>query len=89
MPLEAMARGVPFIYHNPHRETVKTYSEPQGAFEVTASGAELGEALKAVDPDPEKARRRVEPFFSKIVDTDRAARSERRGAEAIGRRLQP
>ena len=89
MPLEAMARGVPFIYHNPHGETVKTYSEPQGSFEVTASGTELGDALRAIDPGPEKTRRRVEPFFANFVDTDRAARSERRGAEAIGRRLHP
>jgi hypothetical protein len=30
VPFEAMARGVPFVYHNPHGETVPTFMNPDG-----------------------------------------------------------
>ena len=36
-PFEAMARGVPFIYHNPHGELVPTFQSPDGAFRITTT----------------------------------------------------
>jgi len=83
MPLEAMARGVPFIYHNPHAETVKTFADPMGAFEVTQSADQLAQALRSLDPAPTDARLRCAPFFSHHVDIDRDRPSELRAAEAI------
>jgi hypothetical protein len=83
MPFEAMARGVPFIYHNPHGEAVRTFADPLGAFEVTTSAEGLAEALGGLGPDPAAHRARVEPFFGRHVDIDRNTTSERRGAEAI------
>ena len=44
MPFEAMARGVPFIYHNPHGETVRTFADPMGAFKISRSADELAHA---------------------------------------------
>ncbi len=29
VPFEAMARGIPFVYHNPHGERVPTFAEPR------------------------------------------------------------
>ena len=87
MPLEAMARGVPFIYHNPHGETVQTFHQPLGAFETTADAAELSAALSSTDFDPERSRAKVERFFTNVVDVDSTARSEQRGAAAIASRL--
>jgi hypothetical protein len=83
MPFEAMARGVPFIYHNPHGEAVRTFADPLGAFEVTTSAEGLAEALGGLGPDPAAHRARVAPFFGRHVDIDRNTTSERRGAEAI------
>ncbi len=48
VPFEAMARGVPFVYHNPHNEAVPTFKQPQGAFEVTATADELAAAASFV-----------------------------------------
>jgi hypothetical protein len=88
MPLEAMARGVAFIYHNPHQESVRTYQQPAGAFETTTGAADLGMALESIDSDPAKTRAKVEEFFTNFVDVDPAKQSERRGAEAIAGRLE-
>jgi hypothetical protein len=82
MPLEAMARGVPFVYHNPHGETVGTYAEPMGAFDVTDSSRALAAALGAIDPSQD-TRRRAASFFTHHVDVDRSHRSELRGADVV------
>ncbi|HEY7469075.1 MAG TPA: hypothetical protein VIC07_06050 [Acidimicrobiia bacterium] len=82
MPLEAMARGVPFVYHNPHGEAVRTFSEPLGAFEVTGDADELTSVLSNLDPGVEW-RRRFSPFFARHVDVDPTALSEQRSARAI------
>ena len=82
MPLEAMARGVSFVYHNPHGETVKTFSDPMGAFETTTSVDQLVEALGRV-AGPEENRSRCEPFFLHHVDVDRGVPSESRSADVI------
>lgn len=84
MPLEAMARGLPFVYHNPHGETVKTFSDPIGGFEITTSGDELASALTGLGPEDDY-RSRCEGFFLRHVDVDRNKRSEQRAAEAIAR----
>jgi len=37
VPFEAMARGVPFVYHNPHGEKVATFADGGSAFRTTTS----------------------------------------------------
>jgi hypothetical protein len=87
MPLEAMARGVPFIYHNPHRETVKTFADPMGAYDVSTTADELAAAIRALDPIQHDPRTRYASFFSNHVDVDRARPSEIRAVEAIVEQL--
>jgi hypothetical protein len=78
-----MARGVPFIYHNPHGELVKTFSDPMGSFNVTTSAEQLAQALIALKEGPVDHRLRAQPFFAHHVDVDRKRRSEQRSAEII------
>lgn len=51
VPFEAMAMGVPFVYHNPHGETVKTFADAHGAFGTSDSTRSLvlriGSAMNA------------------------------------------
>ncbi len=84
MPLEAMACGVPFIYHNPHGEKVGTFADPMGAFQMTSSGDELADALRALDPGMDH-RLRAEEFFKHYVSMNPASTSEQRSAEALMR----
>ncbi|MGH8913532.1 MAG: hypothetical protein ACRDZM_03355 [Acidimicrobiia bacterium] len=86
MPFEAMARGVPFVYHNPHRETVKTFADPMGAFDTVASAGDLARTLRELEPGSDH-RLRSQSLFAHHVDVDRARGSEERGAEAIAGRL--
>lgn len=83
MPFEAMARGVPFIYHNPHQEAVRTFADPMGAFDVTTTAAELAQSLRGPTPDAQNCRLRCQAFFSEHIDVDRARRSEQRAVDAI------
>ena len=46
VPFEAMARGMEFIYFNPHGERVPTFAEPAGAFASAVGIDELGDALR-------------------------------------------
>jgi hypothetical protein len=87
MPLEAMARGVPFIYHNPHREAVKTFADPMGAYDVSTTAEELAAAIRALDLIEHDPRTRCASFFSHHVDVDRARPSEIRAVEAIVEQL--
>jgi hypothetical protein len=87
MPFEAMARGVPFIYHNPHQEAVRTFADPMGAFDVTTSAAELAQSLRGLTPDAQDHRLRCQAFFSEHIDVDRARRSEQRAVDAIAKQL--
>lgn len=81
LPFEAMARGVPFIYHNPHGETVKTFSDPMGAFDITTSREELQKSLRnAGSMDP---RERVSEYLHNVIDIGTIQRSEERGARII------
>lgn len=82
VPYEAMARGVPFIYFNPHEEQVPTFHEPDGAFLVARTVAELTEALHAVPGWRENYRQRSEAFFAKQIDIGERS-SEVRAADII------
>lgn len=83
LPYEAMARGVPFIYHNPHGERVPSFKEPLGAFPTTEDAGGLTAALKNVGQSRLQVRAQVERFFKLQVDLDAAMPSESRAAEQI------
>jgi hypothetical protein len=87
VPFEAMARGVPFVYHNPHGERVPTFHNPNGAFEGTASVSQLAEALRETRRWQEGYRDRAREFFLEQVDVDPQRPSAVRSAEAIAARL--
>jgi hypothetical protein len=83
VPFEAMARGVPFVYHNPHGERVPTFKAPDGAFPVTTSAAELSIALVEAIAAKRSDRSDWESFFRAQVDIDPGMSPERRTAEVI------
>jgi len=60
---EALLRGVPMAYHNPHGERVTTFAEAKGAFDVTDSTAALISALKSPPLGREEVRKRAEDFL--------------------------
>ena len=82
VPYEAMARGVPFVYHNPHEEQVPTFQEPDGAFEVTTTTSELAEALGQAHKEQDY-RSRCEGFFKLQIDIEKGKPSEVRTVEVI------
>jgi hypothetical protein len=83
VPFEAMARGVPFIYHNPHGERIPTFLEPEGAFDVTTDATSLAQALRDHDPPGEAVRTRTDPFFRRQVSIIDGRPSEVRTADVI------
>jgi glycosyltransferase involved in cell wall biosynthesis len=85
VPFEAMARGVPFVYHNPHNEAVPTFQEPRGAFEITRSTDELVAAIELSRSWIGSYRKRSEAFFRNQIDIDSSAASAERSAEIITR----
>jgi hypothetical protein len=84
---EAMARGVPVIYHNPHGEQVPTFRQPEGSFWVTDSAASLARAIPEALAARGTYRDMCEPFFTAQVDIDPAVPSEVRTADLICARL--
>ena len=84
---EAMARGVPVIYHNPHGEQVPDFQDPRGAFVKTASRVELRDAVRDLAAWQAGYRDRCASFFAEQVDVDPERRSEARGAELIAKLL--
>lgn len=44
--LEALARGVGVIYHNPHHEKVDKFKQPQGAYVMTSTRDQLSASLQ-------------------------------------------
>lgn len=78
VPFEAMARGVPFIYHNPHGELVQTFANPDGAFDTTTTPAELTQAIRDAAAVKGDNRSRSKRFFLEQVDIDDARTSETR-----------
>lgn len=87
VPFEAMARGVPFVYHNPHGERVPTFSRPDGAFEISHDASELGDALVDAMSWEANYRERCESFFRQQVDIDPDHTSAERAAAVIGDQL--
>jgi hypothetical protein len=84
VPFEAMARGVPFVYHNPHGERVTTFARPAGAFEVTRDADQLaGAVARALGPGGRDYRSTARDFFLRQVDVDDARRSEQRAADVV------
>ncbi|MFN3216067.1 MAG: hypothetical protein ACE367_06195 [Acidimicrobiales bacterium] len=83
VPFEAMAAGVPFVYHNPHGERVPTFAGGDGAFEHSTDAASLAAAIEASLPFVGTARDRAAPFFARQVDIDPTTTAERRAAAAV------
>lgn len=87
VPFEAMARGVPFVYHNPHGERMAAFRDPQGAFPVSNDVASLISAIGTLADPGEATRATTRGFFLRQVDiADR--RSEERTADLIEALLQ-
>jgi hypothetical protein len=87
VPFEAMARGVPFIYYNPHGERVPTFTEPGGAFEIVTDPNDLGAVLKAELAGDADYRARAAEFFLRQVDVDPDRSSAERAADVICKHL--
>jgi hypothetical protein len=85
VPFEAMARGVPFVYHNPHRERVPTFTDPLDAFRITGSTSDLVQALKEATEWRDDYRSRAGAFFLRQIDVDDGRTSEARTADVISR----
>ena len=83
VPFEAMARGVPFVYHNPHGERFPTFVQPAGAFPVTTDADGLAAAASEVLGWRADYRRRSAPFFLRQVDVDERYPSAERAADII------
>ena len=86
LPFEAMARGVPFVYHNPHGESVRTFSDPLGAFEITDDASSLGSALRSTPVPGHPTREKTRDFMERLVDMG-DHRSEQRAAAVVERLL--
>ena len=83
LPYEAMARGVPFIYHNPHEESVPAFKNPLGAFPTSFNASGLETALGSIAQPRDTVRIQVEEFFSLQIDIDPKRRSEVRAVDSI------
>ncbi|MEX0698248.1 MAG: glycosyltransferase family 2 protein, partial [Acidimicrobiia bacterium] len=82
VPFEAMARGVPFVYHNPHDEKVPTFHSPGGAFPITTSTKELEDQLLRMSSVLDY-RAVCAPFFLAQVDVDESSPAEERTAAVV------
>tara|TARA_Y100000768_G_scaffold100316_2_gene73304 strand:- start:926 stop:1972 length:1047 start_codon:yes stop_codon:yes gene_type:complete len=61
---EALLRGVPMIYHNPHNEKAKNFLDPMGAYPVTTNVYELYEELKERPLERLNIRKQAEEFLN-------------------------
>jgi hypothetical protein len=87
VPFEAMARGVPFIYHNPHGEQVPAFRDPDGAFEVSDDVRSLTAAIYESRAWVSNYRQRAADFFARQIDVDRNVPPEQRAAAVIASHL--
>jgi len=87
VPFEAMARGVPFIYHNPHGECVPLFADSKGAFTTSVAVDSLAMAIEEARGWRDDYRSRAAEFFTAQVDIDPARDSATRGALVIERFL--
>lgn len=84
VPFEAIARGTPFVYYNPHGESVPTFSSPEGAFDAVTLRGDLVEALaRAKGQTRSGFRQQATAFFQAQVHIDPAHSSAKRTADAI------
>lgn len=83
VPFEAMARGIPFVYHNPHGEKVSTFAHGGDAFRKTTTTNELAAALDEARGWREDYRDRSSAFFSRQIDINPEVPSEDRAADMI------
>ena len=84
MPLEAMAMGVPFIYHNPHGEMVKTFLKPHRSFATTDKPTKLRTAIIDLISERLTFDRRSSSFFTEFVSIESEQTSGERAAERVG-----
>ena len=82
VPFEAMARGIPFVYHNPHGERVPVFLDPKGAFDTSTSAGELAEAIIASN-SAQDAKQRSSAFFAQQIDINPRQSSADRAASVI------
>jgi len=87
VPFEAMARGVPFVYHNPHGEKVATFADGGSAFRTTTSAGELAAAIEESRSWWTDYRSRSASVFDAQIDIDSGMSSSDRGADLIARLL--
>jgi len=87
VPFEAMARGVPFVYHNPHQEVVPTFANPEGAFLASDSVESLAAAIDTALGWRGSYRERSQSFFAQQVSISDTQTPHQRAAKAIADRL--
>ena len=80
---EAMALGVPVVYHNPHGEQVPTFARPDGAFDISTDAESLAAAVLGSGDWVDRYRPRCEDFFRRQVDIDPQLDPAQRAAAAI------
>jgi hypothetical protein len=83
VPFEAMARGVPFVYFNPHGERVPTFQEGAGFHARAETQDELVDAIKKALTWRGSYRARARAFFLRQVDVADNASPAERAADAI------
>ena len=87
VPLEAMAMGVPVVYHNPHSESVATFHDPTVAFDTSDSADSLAAALSSLTDSRRLTRQTAARWFNSRVSVEAEQLSESRGADAVVRIL--
>jgi GT2 family glycosyltransferase len=81
--LEAMALGIPTVYHNPHGERMDTFREPLGAYRVTRNSVELAAALREAVTWAPNYRERCRAFFRYHVSVENRPAGERTATAII------
>ena len=83
VPFEAMAHGVPFVYHNPHGEKVPTFAEPGDAYRIGTSPATLAAAVTEALEWRGTYRERSSSFFARQISIDPNRSPAERAADVI------
>lgn len=83
VPFEAMAMGIPFVYHNPHGENVKTFQGPMNDFSTSTSALSLNDLLDELRQLSGHGRSFADRFLRSHIDSRIGEPSEERGAEAL------
>lgn len=83
VPFEAMAMGVPFVYHNPHGENVGTFAEPDGSFGVSDTRSSLAREIGAALGKGVSREIRDGMWWDRHVSIDAERSSETRTVAAV------